>query len=110
MSRTIRNTGDLDLAAAAGLATLFPKRLKIIVGSASCGVAMGARAVEAAAIRAVERTRFGRRRLPHRLYRFLRKGTAFGSRAAKQAEIKLRQHDAGKNPAACSKLMPPKAT
>jgi NADH:ubiquinone oxidoreductase subunit F (NADH-binding)/(2Fe-2S) ferredoxin len=53
MSRTIRNTGDLDLAAAAGLATLFPKRLKIIIGSASCGVAMGARAVEAAAIRAV---------------------------------------------------------
>jgi (2Fe-2S) ferredoxin len=54
MSRTIRNTGDLDLAAAAGLATLFPKRLKIIIGSASCGVAMGARAVETAAIRAVD--------------------------------------------------------
>jgi NADH:ubiquinone oxidoreductase subunit F (NADH-binding)/(2Fe-2S) ferredoxin len=54
MSRTIRNTGDLDRAATAGLAALFPKRLKIIVGSASCGVAMGARAVEAAAIRAVD--------------------------------------------------------
>jgi NADH:ubiquinone oxidoreductase subunit F (NADH-binding)/(2Fe-2S) ferredoxin len=53
MSRTIQNTGDLDLATAAGLATLFPKRLKIIIGSASCGVAMGARAVEAAAIRAI---------------------------------------------------------
>ncbi len=53
MSRTIRNAGDLDLAAAAGLAALFPKRLKIIIGSASCGVAMGARAVEGAAIRTV---------------------------------------------------------
>ncbi|MGD0653056.1 MAG: NADH-quinone oxidoreductase subunit NuoF [Thermoguttaceae bacterium] len=53
MSRTIRNTADLDQAAAAGLATLFPKRLKIIIGSASCGVAVGARAVEAAAVQAV---------------------------------------------------------
>ena len=53
MSRTIRNAGDLDLAAAAGMAALFPKRLKIIIGSASCGVAMGARAVEEAAIKAV---------------------------------------------------------
>ncbi len=53
MSRTIRNTADLDRASAAGLATLFPKRLKILVGSASCGVAVGARAVEDAAIRAV---------------------------------------------------------
>ena len=53
MNRTIRNTGDLDLAASVGMATLFPNRLKIIVGSASCGIAMGARAVEEAAIRAV---------------------------------------------------------
>jgi NADH:ubiquinone oxidoreductase subunit F (NADH-binding) len=54
MSRTIHNAGDLDLAAAAGTAALFPKRLKIIIGSASCGVAMGARAVEEAAIKAVK--------------------------------------------------------
>jgi NADH:ubiquinone oxidoreductase subunit F (NADH-binding)/(2Fe-2S) ferredoxin len=53
MSRTIRNTADLDQAATAGLVTLYPKRLKIIIGSASCGVAVGARAVEAAAIKAV---------------------------------------------------------
>jgi NADH:ubiquinone oxidoreductase subunit F (NADH-binding)/(2Fe-2S) ferredoxin len=53
MSRTIRNTADLDRAAAAGLDTTFPKRLKIIIGSASCGVAVGARSVEAAAVRAV---------------------------------------------------------
>jgi len=53
MSRTIRNTADLDQAATAGLETLHPKRLKILIGSASCGVAVGARAVEAAAIKAV---------------------------------------------------------
>ena len=54
MTRPIRNAADLDQLAAAGLATLYPQRLKILVGSASCGLAMGARAVEAAAIRAVK--------------------------------------------------------
>ena len=54
MSRPIRNLADLEQAAAAGQATLYPERLKILVGSASCGVAVGARAVEAAARRAVE--------------------------------------------------------
>jgi NADH:ubiquinone oxidoreductase subunit F (NADH-binding)/(2Fe-2S) ferredoxin len=54
MSRPIRTAADLDQAGAAGLATLYPQRLKILVGSASCGVAMGARAVEAAAVRAVQ--------------------------------------------------------
>jgi NADH:ubiquinone oxidoreductase subunit F (NADH-binding)/(2Fe-2S) ferredoxin len=53
MSQTIRNDLDLDQAAAAGLAKLYPKQLKILIGSASCGVAMGARAVETAAIKAV---------------------------------------------------------
>ena len=38
MSRPIRNAADLDGAEAAGLATLYPDRLKILVGSASCGV------------------------------------------------------------------------
>lgn len=54
MSQRIRNAADLDQAAAAGAATLYPRRLKILVGSASCGIAMGARAVEAAARRAVD--------------------------------------------------------
>ncbi len=54
MSGTIRNAADLDQAAADGLATLYPKRLKILVGSASCGVAMGAPAIETAARRAIE--------------------------------------------------------
>ena len=49
MSQAIRNAVDLDEARAAGLATLYPRRLKILVGSASCGIAVGARAVEAAA-------------------------------------------------------------
>ena len=54
MSVPIRNSADLDQARAAGKATLHPQRLKILVGSASCGVAVGAREVEAAARRAVE--------------------------------------------------------
>ena len=54
MIRPIRNVADFDQAGAAGMATLYPKRLKILVGSASCGVAVGARAVEEAARRAVE--------------------------------------------------------
>ncbi len=54
MSRLIFNVADLDQAADAGRATLYPRRLKIMVGSASCGVAMGARAIEDAARRAVE--------------------------------------------------------
>jgi NADH:ubiquinone oxidoreductase subunit F (NADH-binding)/(2Fe-2S) ferredoxin len=54
MSRRIGSLADLQRAAAAGQATLYPNRLKILVGSASCGVAVGAREVEAAARRAVE--------------------------------------------------------
>jgi NADH:ubiquinone oxidoreductase subunit F (NADH-binding)/(2Fe-2S) ferredoxin len=54
MSRPLRTATDLDRAGTAGLASLYPDRLKILVGSASCGVAVGARAVEAAARRAVD--------------------------------------------------------
>ena len=35
---------DLERAAAAGRASLYPSRLKILIGSASCGIAAGARA------------------------------------------------------------------
>jgi NADH:ubiquinone oxidoreductase subunit F (NADH-binding)/(2Fe-2S) ferredoxin len=55
MNRSIKNTADLDRAAAVGSASLRPGRLKIIIGSASCGVAVGARDVEAAAIQTVDR-------------------------------------------------------
>jgi len=54
MSQPLHNLADLEQAASAGQATLYPERLKILIGSASCGVAMGARAVEAAAQRSVE--------------------------------------------------------
>ena len=53
MNRPLRNAADLDGAEAAGQATLYPDRLKILIGSASCGVAVGARAIEAAAVQAV---------------------------------------------------------
>ena len=54
MSRPIRSVEDLNRAAATGMATLYPRRMKILIGSASCGVAMGAREVEAAARQAVK--------------------------------------------------------
>ncbi|HBG04875.1 MAG: hypothetical protein A2075_01895 [Geobacteraceae bacterium GWC2_58_44] len=54
MNQPIRSIEELKTVAAAGLATLYPKRLKIAVGSASCGLAVGAGAVEAAAIAAVK--------------------------------------------------------
>jgi NADH:ubiquinone oxidoreductase subunit F (NADH-binding)/(2Fe-2S) ferredoxin len=54
MSRPLRNLNDFEKASAVGRATLFPPRLKVVIGSASCGVAMGARAVEAAARDAVK--------------------------------------------------------
>jgi NADH:ubiquinone oxidoreductase subunit F (NADH-binding)/(2Fe-2S) ferredoxin len=54
MSRPIRKAADLAEAEITGLATLYPERLKILVGSASCGVSVGARAIEAAAVSAVK--------------------------------------------------------
>jgi NADH:ubiquinone oxidoreductase subunit F (NADH-binding)/(2Fe-2S) ferredoxin len=53
MSQPIRTAEDLKGAEATGLATLYPDKLKIVVGSASCGLAVGAGAVEASAIAAV---------------------------------------------------------
>ena len=55
MNTVIRTQADLDHVAVYGLATLYPRRLKILVGSASCGLAAGAREVEEAAIEAVKR-------------------------------------------------------
>ena len=54
MSAPIRTLDDLERAAEAGRALLYPGRLKILIGSASCGIAAGAREVEAAAIQAVK--------------------------------------------------------
>jgi NADH:ubiquinone oxidoreductase subunit F (NADH-binding)/Pyruvate/2-oxoacid:ferredoxin oxidoreductase delta subunit/(2Fe-2S) ferredoxin len=55
MSGPIRSQNDLDQLAAVGNSSLYPARLKILVGSATCGIAAGAREVEAAAIDAVKR-------------------------------------------------------
>ena len=55
MSAPIHTLEDLDRAAEIGMARLYPRRLKILVGSASCGIAAGARDVEAAAIENVQR-------------------------------------------------------
>ena len=55
MNTVIRTQTDLDHVAALGLAALYPRRLKILVGSASCGLAAGARAVEETALETVKR-------------------------------------------------------
>ena len=101
----MRNIADLDRAAAAGLATLYPQRLKILVGSASCGVAMGARTSRRPPPRR-RGTRAGRRRLPHGLHRLLRAGAAAGSRAPERAAGQLRQHDPGEDARVARRLCP----
>jgi len=53
-SNPIRSAQDLDRVAALGKSRLYPDRLKISVGSASCGIAAGARKVEAAIREAVQ--------------------------------------------------------
>lgn len=50
----IRTEDDLARLGKLGTSTLYPDRLKILVGSASCGIAAGAREVEAAAVEAIE--------------------------------------------------------
>ena len=55
MSARIRTSQDLDALGSTGTATLYPaKGLKILVGSASCGIAAGAAEVETAANEAVK--------------------------------------------------------
>ena len=54
MSDLIRTEGDLDQIGVTGTSTLYPDRLKILIGSATCGIAAGARDVEAAAVEAVK--------------------------------------------------------
>ena len=53
MSEHIQNSEDLVSAAAAGATTLYPDRLKIIVGAGSCGLSVGAGEIEKAATEAV---------------------------------------------------------
>ncbi|HUI92519.1 MAG TPA: NADH-quinone oxidoreductase subunit NuoF [Chitinivibrionales bacterium] len=55
MSDTVKTSADLDRLAKAGSATLYPGGLKILVGSATCGLAMGAQKVEDAAVATVKK-------------------------------------------------------
>ena len=55
MNTAIRTRSDLDRAGTFGRETLYPGRLKILVGSASCGLAAGAREVEEADFETVKR-------------------------------------------------------
>ena len=45
---------DLESIAKTGESTLYPKQMKIMIGSASCGIGAGARSVEEAAIKSIE--------------------------------------------------------
>jgi NADH:ubiquinone oxidoreductase subunit F (NADH-binding)/(2Fe-2S) ferredoxin len=55
MTTAVKNLGDLEKLASAGSATLYPKGVKILVGSGTCGLAMGARTVEDAALATVKK-------------------------------------------------------
>ena len=59
MNGPIRTRDDLDRVASQGASRLYPGRLKILIGSASCGIAAGAREVEAAAVEAVKELHLG---------------------------------------------------
>ncbi|MFH1741075.1 MAG: NADH-quinone oxidoreductase subunit NuoF [bacterium] len=54
MNEPNRTESNLDRISEIGKSTLYPDHLKILIGSASCGIAAGARDVEAAAVQAVE--------------------------------------------------------
>ncbi|MEW6754074.1 MAG: NADH-quinone oxidoreductase subunit NuoF [Candidatus Latescibacterota bacterium] len=57
MTTPVRSRKGLDLLAETGRARLYPERLRILVGAATCGIAAGAQEVEAAAREAVGRLR-----------------------------------------------------
>ena len=53
MTDTTRTAIDLDAMAASGKTSLYPDKLKVLIGSASCGLAAGAEDVESAALAAI---------------------------------------------------------
>ena len=55
MNQAVRTRADLNEVAERGTSTLYPERFKILVGAASCGIAAGAREVEAAIRETIER-------------------------------------------------------
>jgi len=55
MNSAVKTSGDLDKLASLGSASLYPEKVKILIGSGTCGLAMGARAVEEAALATVKK-------------------------------------------------------
>ena len=54
MSQKLHTMKDIERVASVGNATLYPDRLKISIGSASCGLAMGARKIEEAVVKTLK--------------------------------------------------------
>jgi len=54
MTGPIRTEENLNALGTTGLASLYPDRLKILIGSASCGIAAGAREVETAVTESIK--------------------------------------------------------
>jgi NADH:ubiquinone oxidoreductase, NADH-binding (51 kD) subunit len=54
MSQKLHTIKDIERVATVGKATLYPERLKISVGSATCGLAMGARIIEEAVVKTLK--------------------------------------------------------
>jgi NADH:ubiquinone oxidoreductase subunit F (NADH-binding)/(2Fe-2S) ferredoxin len=54
MSQKLHTIKDIERVASVGKATLYPDRLKISIGSATCGLAMGARKIEEAVVKTLK--------------------------------------------------------
>ena len=54
MSQKLHTIKDIERVASVGNATLNPDRLKISIGSATCGLAMGARKIEEAVVKTLK--------------------------------------------------------
>ena len=55
MSQKLHTADDLKRVASAGGAALYTNRLQVLIGSSTCGLAMGARAVEDAVVATVKK-------------------------------------------------------
>jgi NADH:ubiquinone oxidoreductase subunit F (NADH-binding)/(2Fe-2S) ferredoxin len=58
MSDKLLTTSDLDRLAQTGAGSLYPKRLQILIGASTCGLAMGAARVEEAVLATVKKFKF----------------------------------------------------
>ena len=89
------------------MATLYPDRLKILIGSASCGIAAGTQAVETAA-RGPSAPSCPPPRSAHRLHRLLPARAAGGLHSARQPTDHLRRYDRQEDAVNCSKPTRPR--